>query len=163
LTDGRTKAACCTVEKAPPKPASCSADLCSKIPGYCNNDSDDESANGFTKRDLALSDASDPAKWKLLQKRGSGKIYQTNLGNNVGISIIGLAYPRLVELFGLQNGVQILRRFFRLIPGYCTGTAVQTQDIPPGHTVTTADTRGFETEHVIDVSLFGLHWTTIEY
>jgi len=163
LTDGRTKAACCTVEKAPPKPASCSADLCSKIPGYCPNDSDDESANGFTKRDLALSIKSDPASWKTLQKRANDKTYYINLGNNVGIRIIGLAYPRLVELFGLQNGVQILRRFFRLIPGYCTGTALQTPDIPPGHTVTTDDTSGFETEHVLDVSLINFDLNALEY
>jgi len=148
-TGGRTKAACCTVQKAPPKPASCSTNLCKKLPGFCPNDDDDESANGFTKRDLALFKTTDPKEWHALEERGGSDHYIVVLGYGEIMLIIAIAYPAIGSLFGGRNAAQILREFFRLIPGYCTGPSIQTGPINPGKT----DLNGFQTEHPIDVSM----------
>lgn len=85
---------------------------------------------------------------RFLEKRGSQKEYRVDLGASIGIRIIAAAYPRLVELFGLQNGVGILRSYFRLILGYCTGTAVDVLPIPPNPGQD--DFTGYESEHPID-------------
>ena len=143
-------AACCTVSKAPPKPASCSANLCKTIPGFCG---DAEVVND--KRDLVHSHAASHAKLHALEKRGGEHTYRANLANGVVIRIIGLAYPGLVELFGLQPGLQILRRFFRLIPGYCLGPSIAESNVPPN--VDQNALRGFESEHPIDVSTISTH------
>lgn len=153
MTGGRKKAACCTVQKAPPKPASCSADLCKLLPGYCPDDNNVGSANGFTKRDLALFDRKTSAESHDLEKRGSGETYYVDIGNNVGIRIIAVAYPAIAELFGLPNGSQILRRFFRLILGYCTGPSILQGDIGAGPHP--PNLNGLQAEHIIDVSISG--------
>jgi chitinase len=161
LTGGRSKAACCTVQKAPPRPASCSADLCKLLPGYCPNDNDDESADDYTKRDFALFDTNNSASWRALEKRGSGDTYYVDIGNNVGIRIIALAYPAIAELFGVENASQVLRRFFRLILGYCTGPSIQEGTIPPGDSP--PGLTGLQAEHPIDVSITSLNRDMIEY
>lgn len=84
---------------------------------------------------------------RFLEKRGNQKEYRVDLGANVGIRIIAAAYPRLVELFGLQNGVGILRSYFRLILGYCTGQAVDIVPIP--NNPDQSDFTGYEAEHPI--------------
>ena len=88
-----------------------------------------------------------------LAKRGSSEQYRVNIGANVGIIIIGLAYPPLVDLFGPNHGAAILRNFFRLIRGYCTGETVQVAPIPanPGQ----SDFTGYQTEHPIDRQVMG--------
>lgn len=67
----------------------------------------------------------------------------------MGIRIIALAYPPIAELFGVPNASQILRRFFRLILGYCTGPAIQQGNIPPGNHP--PGLNGLQSEHPIDV------------
>ncbi|KAI9823661.1 MAG: hypothetical protein M1826_007679 [Phylliscum demangeonii] len=145
---GRMKAVCCTVQKAPPKPAFCTADLCKLLPGYCPNDDDDESANPLTKRALALLDPRDSGSGRALEKRGSDTPYYVNLGNNVGFTIIAIAYPAIAELFGVPSASLVLRRFFRLIAGYCVGPSIQEGTVPPGGRP--SGLTGLQTEHPID-------------
>ena len=145
----RTKAACCTITKAPPKPAFCTANLCQTIKGFCPNDSDDESANNFTLLDL-LPTAQKPER-DALQKRGGQKTYNTNLGAGVSMRIIGAIYPSIGELFDSQFAAHVLRRFFRLIPGYCNGPSVSTGDVGAGESPD--DIGGLQSEHPIDVSI----------
>lgn len=83
-----------------------------------------------------------------LAKRGSEWPYYVNLGNNIGITIIAMAYPSLVEIFGLDGGSRVLRRFFRLIAGYCIGPAVEEGTIPPGDSPPRMD--NMDAEHPID-------------
>lgn len=66
--------------------------------------------------------------------------------------IIAIVYPAIGVLFSSRNAGQILREFFRLILGYCTGPSIQTGNITPGKT----DLTGFQTEHPIDVSVLSL-------
>lgn len=84
-----------------------------------------------------------------LQKRGQPQTYYVDIGVNVGIRIIAAAYPAIGELFGLQNGINILRRFFRLRPGYCVGPAIEVGNVPPGNR---PDVTGFQAEQPIGVS-----------
>jgi chitinase len=83
-----------------------------------------------------------------LAKRGSEWPYYVNLGGNIGITIIAMAYPSLVEIFGLDGGSRVLRRFFRLIAGYCIGPAVEEGTIPPGDNPPRLD--NMDAEHPVD-------------
>ncbi|KAA6411805.1 MAG: hypothetical protein FRX48_03955 [Lasallia pustulata] len=116
--------------------------------GYCPNDDDDESADDYTERDLALFDTNNSGTWRALEKRVSGRTYYVNIGNNVGIRIISLAYPAIAELFALENTSQILRLFFRLILGYCTGPSIQEGTTPPGNNP--PGLNGLQADHSID-------------
>jgi chitinase len=79
----------------------------------------------------------------------------------VGIRIIAVAYPAIGELFGVENATQVLRRFFRLILGYCTGPSIQEGTIPPGDSP--LGLTGLQAEHPIDVSITSLNRNMIEY
>jgi hypothetical protein len=81
------------------------------------------------KRDLTFFDTNNSVSWRALEKRGSGNTYYVDIGNNVGIRIIALVYPAIAELFGVENASQVLRRFFRLILGYCTGPSCQIDQV----------------------------------
>lgn len=131
---------------APPRPASCSTDLCKLWPGYCPTDDDDESANSFTpvvKRgvlDLTYSNA--------LDKRGNEKSYYPNL---LSVIIYSVAYPLVTELFDLPNAGQVIRSFFQLIQGYCTGTAIRVGNVPGGPNP--PGLPDLQSEHPMDVSI----------
>lgn len=68
-----------------------------------------------------------------------------------GIRIITIAYPAIGRLFGGRNAAQVLRQFFRLIPGYCTGTSIEQGIIQGGSNPPNLD--GLQAEHPIDVSV----------
>lgn len=141
---GREKAACCTVKKTPPKPLSCGSDLCKVIGGWC----DDASQNFNKKRDFPQQGADDSDTQHRLEKRKGEEIYY--VPGEVGMRIIAVAYPAIGELFGGLGAAHVLRRFFRLILGYCTGPAIQEGNIPPGDNP--GGLQGLESEHPIDVS-----------
>jgi hypothetical protein len=67
-----------------------------------------------------------------------------------------VAYPTVTEL--LQNRdpglvVQTLRRWYRIIRGYCgTGSAVEDGAFPDVNSPTRPDTSGLQLDHVFDVS-----------
>ena len=132
------------MKKTPPKPASCGSDLCKVIEGWCS----DESQNFNKKRDLFHigADSSDPQ--HRLEKRKGEEIY--NVPGEFGMRVIAVAYPAIGELFGGQGAAHVLRRFFRLILGYCTGPAIQEGNVPPGDNP--SGLQGLESEHPIDVS-----------
>ena len=119
------------------------------MPGFCNNDNDDESANGYTKRDLALSKSRSFEHVHVLEERGGSETYRVNLGNDIFMHVIAIAYPAIGSLFGGRNAASILRQFFRLIPGYCTGPSIQTGNIGKGKKP--SGLGGMQTEHPIDV------------
>jgi hypothetical protein len=54
-----------------------------------------------------------PRKESGLEKRGNAETYYVSLGT-VGIRIIAVAYPGLVEIFGLNGASRVLRRMFRM-------------------------------------------------
>lgn len=85
----------------------------------------------------------------LLEKRGNAETYYVDLGNNIGIRIIAVAYPGLAEIFGLPGASRVLRRFFRLIAGYCTGPAITEGDVGGGSSP--GNLGGLDAEHPIDV------------
>ncbi|KAI1774392.1 hypothetical protein F4818DRAFT_442540 [Hypoxylon cercidicola] len=164
---GRQKAACCTVDKAPPKPAYCTKDPCDTIPEFCPESSSSSSSVqsravyvpeiGKRHRNKAelepyklnRSPISDqPRSISVLEKRGNAETYYVDLGNNIGIRIIAVAYPGLAELFGLPEASRVLRRFFRLIAGYCTGPAIAEGDVESGNRP--GNLGGLDAEHPID-------------
>ena len=150
---GRQKAACCTVQKTPPKPASCSADLCSVLPGFCPSDSDDESANGWIgKRDVAIfhGNNSYDEYTNLLEERGDTGVYTAVLYTGAVVVARAAAYPAIGKLYEVANKNQIINKAFRLIPGYCIGPAVQAIAITAG---TPGALFGLQSEHPIDVSI----------
>jgi chitinase len=135
---GRTQSACCTVQIAPNPPASCSADLCNVFTGYCPSDTDDESADSWTKREL--------------ESRDSGKTYYVDL-NGVGIRIIAMAYPTLARMYGLPAAGQVIRSFFRLIQGYCVGPSIDMGTFPGTGVPSSSQLQNLQAEHPIDVSI----------
>ncbi|KAF2719530.1 glycoside hydrolase family 18 protein [Polychaeton citri CBS 116435] len=147
---GRTKAACCTVSKSPPKPATCVSNLCTLLPGFCPNDNDDESANGWSKRSITSPTNDSYGEIHVLEERGGAETYYPP--GVSGTRIIAVAYPLLTELFGYDVGAHILREFIVLIRGYCTGRSVDEQPWAPGLTEDQfrVQQRGFEAEHPID-------------
>ncbi|RMY88306.1 hypothetical protein D0864_06671, partial [Hortaea werneckii] len=143
---GRKKAACCTIEKATPKPASCSADLCEEIPGYCS------SMTGTAenlKRDVQIHDSGLSLDLYSLEKRET-TTYKAILYTGSVVVVTAANYPRIGRLFKIANRNQVLKQAFRLIPGYCLGPSVQELAINVG---TTGVLRGLQAEHPIDVSL----------
>ncbi|KAI5861929.1 hypothetical protein GGS23DRAFT_605878 [Durotheca rogersii] len=149
---GRKKAACCKVDKAPPKPASCTHDVCRTVPDLCNGN-DGSALVSLVSRDPGPRRHepqynSSSSSIAILEKRGNAETYYVDLGGNVGIRVIAVAYPLLSEIFGLDGAPRVLRRFFRMIAGYCTGTAVQEGTIPPGDNP--PNLGGLEAEHPID-------------
>lgn len=157
---GRKKAACCTVDKPPPKPAYCTSNnVCKTVPEFCNGGAKSlarRDALGQLERTVIQVRQSEEARRRasaaksVLEKRGNAETYYVDLGNNVGIRIIALAYPGLAEIFGLHGGSRVLRRFFRLIAGYCTGPAIQEGRVGPGDNP--GGMEGLDAEHPIDVS-----------
>lgn len=83
-----------------------------------------------------------------LDKRGNAETYYVSLSPSVGIRIIAVAYPGLVEIFGLNGASRVLRRMFRMIAGYCVGPAIEELVIGPGNNP--GHMEGLEAEHVID-------------
>ncbi|GKZ21587.1 hypothetical protein AbraCBS73388_007488 [Aspergillus brasiliensis] len=146
----RQKAMCCTIKTAPPKPATCSADLCKTFPGYCSTDDNDEGANDWAKRDLALFKASD--KSLLFEKRGNAETYYPK--HIRGVRVIAWAYPALRALYNEYPALyQILRRWFRLIPGYCVGPSINSGPFARENQVPSSDLADLEAEHPIDRQL----------
>ncbi|KAI7261488.1 glycoside hydrolase family 18 protein, partial [Hortaea werneckii] len=140
---GRKKAACCTIEKATPKPASCSADLCEEIPGYCS------SMTGTAenlKRDVQIHDSGLSLDLYSLEKRET-TTYKAILYTGSVVVVTAANYPRIGRLFKIANRNQVLKQAFRLIPGYCLGPSVQELAINVG---TTGVLRGLQAEHPID-------------
>ncbi|KAL5360254.1 hypothetical protein BJX96DRAFT_184439 [Aspergillus floccosus] len=147
---GRQKAMCCTIKTAPPKPATCTADLCKKFPGYCSTGNDDEGANDWTKRGLTLLERS--GRSQSLEKRGNAEIYYPK--HIRGVSLIAWAYPALRALYNDYPALyQILRRWFRLIPGYCVGPSINSGTFVTGNEVHSSDLEDLEAEHPIDRQL----------
>ncbi|THX54883.1 glycoside hydrolase [Aureobasidium pullulans] len=155
---GRQKAACCTVQQATSKPASCSADLCKTLPGFCPSDTDDESANSWIgKRDLdrihlnMTEDEYDDYvdeydDYVELTKRAPVE-YKAVLYNGAVVIVTAAAYPPIGKLFTVANNNQVIRQAFRLIPGYCIGPSIQTVAITVG---TAGILTGLQSEHPID-------------
>lgn len=129
------------MQNAPVEPATCSADLCDILEGYCPNPDDDESANNFhgTKS---------PESGHMLEKRGKRKRYPVEIASDLLVRIIAATYPPISALFRGDDS-QVLDQLFQLIPGYCTGRSVNMQRIVAGHEPT--GRTGQQTEHVIDV------------
>ncbi|GIJ91962.1 hypothetical protein Asppvi_010937 [Aspergillus pseudoviridinutans] len=147
---GRQKAMCCTIKTAPPKPATCSTDLCKKFPGYCSTGDNDEGANDWTKRDLTLLGRS--GKDQSLEKRGNAEIYYPK--HITGVRVIAWAYPALRVLYNeFPELYQILRRWFRLIPGYCVGPSINSGTFANEHEVPPSALSDLEAEHPIDRQL----------
>jgi chitinase len=92
-------------------------------------------------RDVSIRDVA-------LEKRGNTEMYYVSLSPSVGISIISVAYPRLVEIFGLRGASRVLRRMFRMIAGYCVGPALEELVVGSGEHPGHMD--GLEAEHPID-------------
>ena len=83
-----------------------------------------------------------------LEKRGGKKTYDVALSAGLSLQIIGAAYPCLVELYGPREGPQMLRSFFRMTRGPCTGRTVDVLPIP--NNPKQSDFKGYEAEHPID-------------
>ncbi|KAL6229061.1 hypothetical protein BDW75DRAFT_246074 [Aspergillus navahoensis] len=66
----RKKVACCTVSKAPPKPAICGAPLCEMLESYCSVDGDDEGSVQRRSVDIGASDEEErTSSLSMLEKR----------------------------------------------------------------------------------------------
>lgn len=148
------------MQQATSKPASCSADLCKTLPGFCPSDTDDESANSWIgKRDLdrihlnMTEDEYDDYvdeydDYVELTKRAPVE-YKAVLYNGAVVIVTAAAYPPIGKLFTVANNNQVIRQAFRLIPGYCIGPSIQTVAITVG---TAGILAGLQSEHPIDVS-----------
>ncbi|KAL3262031.1 hypothetical protein ABHI18_003215 [Aspergillus niger] len=134
----RKKVACCAVKKAAREPATCGADLCSLFPGWCPDDSSDESSVSYRKRsDLTSFD-----------RRGASKQYIAKVGG-VLVETVAAAYPSIGQLFTVANAGQVVRWAFRLNQNYCTSNAMSVTPLPAGF-VSKALYAGLNSEHVID-------------
>ncbi|KAF4160011.1 hypothetical protein CNMCM6936_004140 [Aspergillus lentulus] len=149
---GRSKAACCTVKKAPAPPAICSTGLCELLPGYCPNDDDDESADNWTKRDLVQTEVADTCdNPSTLEKRAGSQKRPIDAGSFL-FYVIFRGYPSIGNLFNVANAYQVLRRAVWLRSGICTSSSIGLEDVgagkrPPGMA-------GLQTEHPYDKQMF---------
>ncbi|KAI9747244.1 MAG: hypothetical protein M4579_007499 [Chaenotheca gracillima] len=129
---GRQKAACCTVQVAPVKPAVCSYDLC-REKEFCPDDEDSGTAQN--KRDLAGIDPESSEGLHTLEKRGQRQ-YTAELANGHDLIIFAIAVRAISQLFQDRNAntgsVQPIRTQFRLRPGTCIGPAIDLIPIGPG-------------------------------
>ncbi|KAF7171146.1 hypothetical protein CNMCM5623_003575 [Aspergillus felis] len=143
---GRSKSACCTVQKAPPPPATCSTGLCTLWPGFCPDDDDDESANNWSKRDLDLT----PAIYDTpsgLEKRGGSSKKPIRAGDLL-FYLIFRAYPPIGRLYNAANSYQVLRRALWLRSGWCSGSSIQVEDVGAGKKP--QNMTGLQSEHPYD-------------
>ncbi|KAJ5356450.1 hypothetical protein N7517_011059 [Penicillium concentricum] len=108
---GRKKAMCCTIKKQPPPPAMCTTNLCKELPGSCPDHDDDESANGWTRRDLSTFVDSNEAYSPSLEKRSTSE-YKTRLTWRIGqvihtaeILVQSISYPtNMANLINSRTG-----------------------------------------------------------
>lgn len=75
--------------------------------------------------------------------------YRSYLYNGAIIITQAAAYPAIGALYGVKNSAQVLKKTFRLIPGYCIGTAIQVVTFV---TIQANTLFGLQAEHPIDVS-----------
>lgn len=144
----RKRAACCTVSKAPAKPATCSADLCNEIPGLCPPDNDNEGGTSPNeKRSVETFENTTSSHLHVFEKRDSGKTYYPSIR---ALLLIAAAYPPIGELFNQANSRLVLRRLWRLVRGYCSSRSIDEQDIPEG--THPEGLQGLQSEHPLDVS-----------
>lgn len=141
FTGGRQRAACCTVNTAPPPPSFCTADLCTVIPGFCANDD-----ASISKRDV-LSNGTELH--ELWEREKGGQQYPAYYYGAIFVTIIAQTYPSGGNLFGIRQASQVLRYVWRTALGACVTRSVNQNPVaagphPPG-------SENIDSEHVIDV------------
>lgn len=141
---------CCTIHIEPPKPATCSADLCTEMSGFCPVDDDDESADNWVKKDLIpYPDGEYGDNLPSFEKRGKKETFTLNI-DQLTLVIIAAAYPSLRDLYGVRYAAQALRSWFRLMTGVCIGPTVDRGNFPGSSVPSKIQLRDLQSEHVID-------------
>lgn len=134
----------------PPAPATCSADLCTELTGFCPNNEDDESADYWTKRDLIPKPRGEYGdNLPSFEKRGKKKTYKIEI-NQLTLTIIAAAYPSLKQLFGPRYAASALRAWFRLMTGRCIGPSIDVGTFPGSNIPSKIQLGDLQAEHVID-------------
>ncbi|RAH72534.1 glycoside hydrolase family 18 protein [Aspergillus aculeatinus CBS 121060] len=139
---GRSRAACCSVKKAPTRKAMCTIDLCDKDSEYCG-----ASASDFWKRSF------EEGEEHSLQKRKVGKKFAKATIDGLIIKYVIAGYPTIGELFSIKGAAQVLMRAFRTRHGYCAGSTLDVTDFKSKPSK--EEYARLNTEHPLDKSLIG--------
>lgn len=152
---------CCTIHIEPPKPATCSANLCTELPGFCPANDDDESADNWVKKDLIPYPGGEYGdNVPSFEKRGKKQTY-TLVIDQLTITIIAAAYPSLTQLFGPRYAAQALRSWFRLMTGACVGPTITRGSFFGSSVPSKPQLRDLQAEHVIDRQVLKSFFETI--
>ncbi|EAU32456.1 predicted protein [Aspergillus terreus NIH2624] len=170
---GRSKAACCTITKAPVRKATCSTNLCSLMDEFCL---DDGGERHFDKRQGLSSAQShrsshshghshshlhhrgaaasqdlivvEPEETDLT-KRGASSIKEITMeGYRITVRFAG--WPPISELFKTKKGKALSRTAYSIASGPCSGRSCRVYDLSANPTP--KELKGLETEHPWDVS-----------
>ncbi|KAB8227369.1 uncharacterized protein BDW43DRAFT_323913 [Aspergillus alliaceus] len=145
---GRSRAACCTVKKAPTPKAMCTMKLCTMDSEYCG-----ESSSDFVKRDVGVLETQELAvtvKKQGLEKRAGKDISIIKVGD-IAITIIIAAYPSIGEIWTITKAARVLKKAFLTRTGYCGGSVMDVRDLPA--LPTKEQYSGLDVEHPMDKKL----------
>ncbi|KAL4749617.1 hypothetical protein BDW72DRAFT_194648 [Aspergillus terricola var. indicus] len=155
---GRKKAACCSVQIAPTRKATCSTNLCSLMDEFCGPDNDGDFGT-FAKRgldnsgrqtyhgtqELIIFDGQGgDAGANGLEQRAIEKIKVKGLV----IVVINAPWPSISSLYTIARASLVLRKAFRAIPGYCASNLLSVTRLSDNPTK--KELEQLETEHPID-------------
>ncbi|KAE8150566.1 hypothetical protein BDV25DRAFT_172049 [Aspergillus avenaceus] len=152
---GRSRAACCTVKKAPTPKAMCTTNICSLDSEYCG-----ESSSDFAKRDVSVAEGRELAVTtdkRSLEKRGSRQVKIIDIGGHA-IAIVIAAYPSIGQIWGIGQAALVLKKAFRTRTGYCGGTTMEVKDLPA--LPSKSQYQGLDVEHPVDKGLIGWYAKT---
>ncbi|OGM50923.1 hypothetical protein ABOM_000717 [Aspergillus bombycis] len=148
---GRSRAACCTVKKAPTPKAMCTTRLCTTDIEYCGESSYDDD---HVKRDVSIREPAElntvTSDKQSLDKRGGKKVEEIVVGK-ITIAVIVAAYPSIGEIWTISKAAQVLKKAFWARTGYCGSSVLDVRDLPV--LPTKKQYRGLDVEHPIDKML----------
>lgn len=120
------------------KTVTCPTNLCTLVPGFCNDDDSVDSDDSVSKRGLT--------RRGLLAKRGAARDYTVDLGNGQTVVITSRPYPSRGSLFNGANGRQVLNAAFGFLSDDCEMTDILDSDPDD------VDIEDYVTEHILEVS-----------